>query len=135
MGWVVRPSGKRYYYRSVRVGRKTYHPYVGTGPHAEREAALDVLSRAQRKVARAANKAELERLKQLDQQQCFFVELADLLAKMHLTLAGYHQHDRSIWTMRRVFTKHAGLASTRSDQVHTFKEDSNDGHANNALDH
>jgi hypothetical protein len=40
MMWVTRKSGKRYFYRSIRVNGKSIKRYVGFGTNAELQASL-----------------------------------------------------------------------------------------------
>src|SRR3954449_6684889 len=101
MGWLVRPSGRRYYYGYRLVGGKYVSEYVGTGPDAEREAALDLRRREQRRAEKVMQKAELARLKQFEREQQRFIDLADLMARMCLTAAGYRQQDRGAWHKRK----------------------------------
>src|SRR3954454_6811751 len=102
MGWLVRPGGRRYYYRYRLVGGKYVSEYVGAGPDAERAAALVLRRREQRRAERAEKKAELARLKQFEREQQRFIDLADLMARMCLTAAGYRQQDRGAWHKRKV---------------------------------
>jgi hypothetical protein len=121
MGWLVRPSGRRYYYRYRLVGGKYVSEYVGTGPHAERAAALVLRRREQRRAERAEKKAELARLKQFEQEQIHFIDLADLMARMCLTAAGYRQQDRGAWHKRKPKPAAPGEVPT-SHRTHTLRE-------------
>src|SRR5256885_524345 len=56
MSWETRPSGKKYYYRSKRVGGLPRRVYVGTGATAELAALLD---QRKREAQQADEEAEM----------------------------------------------------------------------------
>src|SRR5689334_17649435 len=68
MGWDVRTSGRRYYYRSRRPdgGGQPRRQYLGTGPEAEMAAAEDAQRRDERQAEQEARRAERARLQAAD---------------------------------------------------------------------
>jgi hypothetical protein len=91
MGW-----RGRYYYRSVRQGRRVLTEYRGAGDVAEMAAALDAEERAERQAEREARKAELALDMEIDAagRQLRGALEAALLA------SGYHKH-KGTWRRRR----------------------------------
>ena len=98
MAWTYCVDGRRYFYRSRKVGGKVIHDYIGTGPEAERIAELDSLRirenevkvRARKEVKARENSAE-KPLKSVNRQSDL------LLAAVLLSTGVYHQHDRGEW--------------------------------------
>jgi hypothetical protein len=106
MVWLVQGK-RRYYYRARRVGKKVFTEYVGTGPTAEREAALDALRRARIQAEREEKKAQAVRLRGLEAEVLAFISLADLVSRMCLVAGGYRQHCKGLW-YRLQLTKKQG---------------------------
>ena len=100
MGWDV-IDGRRYYTRSRKVNGRVVREYIGGGALGELAAAADVLRRADRRAAREARRAEQARLEEASAPLRGLCQVADLLAKAELLLAGYHQHARSSWRKKR----------------------------------
>jgi hypothetical protein len=98
--WDVR-NGRRYYYRSVRVGNRVVHQYVGTGPLAELAATADALRRAQRRAEAEARQRERARLEAAEGPLLELNGVADLVTRAALTAAGFHQHERGEWRRKR----------------------------------
>ncbi|MDQ3317394.1 MAG: hypothetical protein M3522_08710 [Actinomycetota bacterium] len=67
MAWERRERGGLYYTRSRREGGRVLSEYVGTGPGAEKAAALDDLERRRREEEAAAERSKRERLDALDE--------------------------------------------------------------------
>ena len=102
MPWRATGFHRKYYYRARWVNKKLTWIYIGIGPNAEREAAIDEQIREQRRAQREAKKAEQARLKAIDDQILAFIKLADLMAKSCLVAGGYRQHDGGSWRKRRL---------------------------------
>ena len=100
MAWEAR-GGRRYYTRSRRVNGRVVREYVGTGAVAELAAAADALRRADRRAAAEARRAEQARWREALAPLLELSRVADLLARAALLAAGYRQHARSSWRMRR----------------------------------
>ena len=100
MGWKT-ISGKRYLYLSVRVAGKQKTVYVGRGPAAEEQ--YRQIERRQQE--RAEQRAALTNTIATVQEAHRFAKLIQaeiaLLIKASLVAAGYYQHDRGVWRVRR----------------------------------
>jgi hypothetical protein len=100
VAWDVR-NGTRYYYRSVREGRRVRRVYLGTGPGGERAAAEDAARRARRQAQPEARRDEQARRDEADALITDLVRLTDALARAALMAAGYFRHARGAWRRRR----------------------------------
>jgi hypothetical protein len=98
--WDVR-EGRRYYYRSVRLGNRVVRQYVGTDPLAELAATADALKRAQRRSQAEARRRDRALLEEADGPLLELNGVADLLTRAALTAAGFHQHERGEWRRKR----------------------------------
>jgi len=98
MGW----DRGRYYTRSRKVGGRVVREYIGCGRVAELAAQLDALERQQREGARDILRADQADLEALDAPLDELNDLADLLARAALVVAGFRQHKRGEWRKRRV---------------------------------
>jgi hypothetical protein len=96
MAWEARGSC-RYYYKVSREGGRVRRLYMGRGPVAVVAARDAELRRAERQ-ARARSQARLEAAEAASRE---LADLADLLAKAALVVAGYHRHDRGAWRRYR----------------------------------
>jgi hypothetical protein len=98
MAWEA-VNGRRYYYRTLRVGGRPRRVYVGAAgsPAAELAAAADDLRRLGREVATRERRAERERLRDTEAPLLALCELTDVLTRAALLAAGYHRHDRGEW--------------------------------------
>ena len=101
MAWDRRSRGGRYYTRSVRTGGRVTKEYLDCGPGAELAAYEDERERAAREALRCQERAERERLREVDELLAGFS--ADVKTLTHGTLlaAGYHRHQRGEWRRRR----------------------------------
>ena len=99
MAWEER-RGSRYYYRSVRVGERVRKEYVGAGEAAELAAHADETLRSIRESKAAEGRAEVERLAELAAPGAELCEMAGVLARAELVVAGYHRH-KGQWRFRR----------------------------------
>ena len=100
MAWEER-GGRRYYYRSVRRGGRVIKEYVGTGPVAEATAQLDEEERLRREEEAQAWKEERRRMEILEAQIEELCDAAETLSRAALVAAGYRQHNRGEWRLRR----------------------------------
>ena len=112
MAWELR-RGRRYYYRSVRVGSHVRKQYFGTG-----EAALLALNHAsqqrQNKLKAAQALAALQAmLIQLDHISDELEAGCDLLTQAALMVAGYHRRNRGAWRRKRDRKSNATPGHTR----------------------
>ncbi len=99
MGW---EKNRRYYTRSRRTGGRVIREYVGCGPVAELASAMDAAERVERERS-IATKQELKAdLRALDVAVGSLCDRAELLARVALLAAGYHQHKRGEWRKQRV---------------------------------
>ncbi len=101
MAWETRQRGGHYYTRSVREGGRVRREYIGTCETAALIAAHDVRDREARMIARAAERAERERIGRADAARAELDALVDSLARLTLVAAGYHRHHRGEWRKRR----------------------------------
>jgi hypothetical protein len=88
---------KRYYYRTVRIGRRAARRYVGAGPAAELAAAADELRRVQRALATGERAAEQARYRDAAAPLLEFCDATDVLARAALVAAGFHRHAGGAW--------------------------------------
>jgi hypothetical protein len=100
MGWEPRGNGL-YYFRYRKVNGRVTRQYLGAGPVAELAAAADSLRRADRRAASEASRAEGARWRAALAPLLELSRAADLMARAALLAAGYRQHARSSWRMRR----------------------------------
>ncbi|MCI0705202.1 MAG: hypothetical protein L0241_29430 [Planctomycetia bacterium] len=98
MGW---DKGGRYYTRSHRVNGRVVREHIGGGKIGELAAQLDAIEREKRESERAAVRAEREKIATLDASLNELDELADLLTRAALAVAGYVQHNRGEWRKKR----------------------------------
>jgi hypothetical protein len=83
-----------YYYRIRKVNGRVVRGYCGSGLLAQFAAQHDELERQVRNTRRRAELRHREEMEALDAQVNAVNEMADLLAKAALLVAGYRQHDR-----------------------------------------
>jgi hypothetical protein len=103
MGWETRDSCRgRFYTRSRKVAGRVIREYVGTGAVAELAAAADLLRRGDRRAALEARRAEEASWRAALAPLLELSRAADLLARVTLLIAGFHQHARSSWRKRNV---------------------------------
>jgi len=100
VAWEER-GGRRYYYRSVRRGGRVVKEYVGAGPVAEATAQLDEDDRRRREGAAVSWKEEMMRMEALEAPIEELCDAAETLARAALVAAGYRQHNRGEWRLRR----------------------------------
>jgi hypothetical protein len=108
MGWEARERGTRYYTRSRREGNRVVREYVGTGPLADLAAFQDEADRLRREEEARAWRKEREDLEDLDATAGELFELAEILTRAALLVAGYRQHNRGEWRKPRGRAKPTG---------------------------
>ena len=93
MAWEA-VNGRRYYYRTLRVGGRPRRVYVGAAgsPAAELAAAADHLRRLGREAAARERHAEQARHQEVEAPLRALCELTDVLARAALVAVGYHRH-------------------------------------------
>jgi hypothetical protein len=101
MGWEKRRRGGFYYTRSRKVNGRVLREYVGGGVLGELAALQDEQVRRQREEQAADWREEQENLEALDAPVDELSEAADLLVRAALLAAGYRQHNREEWRLRR----------------------------------
>jgi hypothetical protein len=102
MAWEKRGDGRRYFYRSERVGGRVRKTYFGAGPAASVAAGRVADDRAARAEAVAALRSERERLKPVERAVEALAAGTDLALAAALLAAGFHKHDRGAWRRKRV---------------------------------
>jgi hypothetical protein len=100
MGWDQRGK-KRYYYRTQRQNGRPVRTYFGIGETAELAATADALVRVQREMDARKWQQQQENLASAEALLKEIFEGSDLLVRAALIVAGYHQHDRGVWRLKR----------------------------------
>src|SRR5271166_6652548 len=100
MGWNTE-NGRRYYTRSRCVNGRVVREYLGGGVIGELAAQLDAQRRAERRAAAETVKAGQAHWRAALAPSDAMCKGADLLFRLALMTAGYHQHDRGHWRKRR----------------------------------
>jgi len=100
VAWEER-GGRLYYYRSRRIDGRVVKEYVGSGPPVELIAGEEEATRRTERARRKTEKAERERLEAFDREIDAACEAIDLLARAALVGAGYRQHIRGEWRLKR----------------------------------
>src|SRR5262249_31812668 len=100
MAW-VQQGHQRYFYRSIRFGRRTTRVYLGSGAAAEEAAAATGRGRSGRRAQAAALRGDARRHAAAAAPLDEFCELTDLVMKATLIGRGFHQHCRGHWRRRR----------------------------------
>jgi len=108
VSWERRNGGGWYYTRSRREGNRVVREYVGTGPLADLAAFQDEAGRLRREEEARAWRKEREDLEDLDATAGELFELAEILTRAALLVAGYRQHNRGEWRKPRGRAKPTG---------------------------
>src|SRR5688500_5666437 len=101
MAWETRRNGRRYYYRSKRVGGRVVKEYLGGGAWINSMLWLEGRDRERAAEEQAQSKAERAKADELDAAVVEFCRFVDEVTREALTAAGYHRHDRGQWRKRR----------------------------------
>ncbi len=100
MGWQQRGT-KRYYYRNEWREGRSVRRYLGTGEVGALAATAEALRRVQKESAVRQWRAEQERRVAATALVDDLWEQVELLVRATLLGAGYHQHDRGTWRLKR----------------------------------
>jgi len=101
MAWESRRGKGRYYTRSRKVNGRVEREYIGSGPMAEFQSALDLMERWPRQEEAYARRVERDRMAELDRLVADYCERVESVACAELEAAGYHKHNRGEWRRRR----------------------------------
>jgi len=101
MAWETRKRGGRYYTRSRRVDGRVEREYVGKGKAGELVAQLDAIDRDSRLREAAVKKQQREESSESDNLLKALEQITDSIGRGALLLAGYHQHNRGKWRLRK----------------------------------
>jgi hypothetical protein len=99
MGWERR--GGFYYYVRRKTCGKVIRTFMGRGAEAEVAASLEQLRRQHREQERQRRRAEQARWDAADAALARVVAATQLLMRAALRGAGFHQHQRGEWRLRR----------------------------------
>ena len=99
MGWKT-INGHRYYYQSVREGKRVRSEYVG-GEIGELAALMDRFDREERLARRLAKQDEREKAAEVERALDQLADEGRRLAEGVLRGNGFHQHHRGEWRKRR----------------------------------
>jgi hypothetical protein len=99
--WERRERGGLYYTRSRKEGGRVVREYIGGGVLGELAAQLDAEKRRIRKEEAATWREERKSMEALDKPVEELCRAAEILSRAVLVAAGYHQHNRGAWRMRR----------------------------------
>lgn len=133
MGWVTRPNGRRYLYRSRRVGGRVVTEYLaadGTDSGHRMAQAWEEECRQRAEAKAAARATDTHRQKRLAQLE----QLAagnDLRAVAHglLAVLGFHRPKRGEWRMRRGYNPLAALFAPKRRPRIDYKAPKSDAEA------
>jgi len=99
MAWEQRGT-KRYYYRSVRHGRRVTRTYIAAGTFAMLAAERAAEARAERQAKVEAWKQARKDMEALDAQFTAWWNASSTLIDAYLTATGYYRHERGPWRKR-----------------------------------
>ena len=99
MAWEER-SGRLYYYRKRREGRRVVSEYVGIGELANLAAALDALGRMERESKRKARREEREAEEAITAELERLGDIVRTVTAMMLLSTGHHTH-KGQWRRKR----------------------------------
>jgi hypothetical protein len=99
--WESRERGGLYYTRSRKKGGRVIREYVGGGRFGELAAQQDALERERREEQAARWKEEQKEFDALQAPVEEILEASDLLVRAAMLAAGYRQHNRGEWRLRR----------------------------------
>jgi hypothetical protein len=98
MAWEARHAGRqRYFYKSLRIGKRVKKVYFGRGAAGQVAAEAEVARRQKQRAEALAWIAKRTKLESLFALQNSFVEVCELLAVATLLVAGFHRVKRSHW--------------------------------------
>ena len=97
MGW----EKGRYYTRSRKVNGRVVREYIGGGEVGSLVAQMDAIERERRESERESWRLEREEMEAFDTSVANVCQMADIIAKAVMVVAGFHCH-RGQWRRRRV---------------------------------
>jgi hypothetical protein len=97
LGW----DRGRYYTRSRKVNGRVVREYIGIGRVADLVARMDANERQRREAERAARRLQRAEVDALGALLDDLNDLADLVARAALVVAGFRQHKRGEWRRQR----------------------------------
>ena len=100
MAW-ERRGNRRYYYRSIRRGRRVVKQYFGRGPLAEQAAREDAERRAARERERQAMLAEMRGMQEVARLTDQVETDARLLLDATMLASGLHRPNYGPWRRKR----------------------------------
>jgi len=103
MGWEMRRSRGKFYYRSYRRKGRVRKKYVGSASDNATQiiALADRLQRAERKAAAAASRAERAAYEEANALVVAWCAESDLLTTAGLACAGFYRKQRGPWKMKK----------------------------------
>ena len=99
--WERRERGGLYYTRSRKEGGRVVREYIGGGVLGELAAQQDAEKRRIRHEEAATWREERKSLEALDAPLDELCRATEILSRAVFVAAGYHQHNRGEWRMRR----------------------------------
>jgi hypothetical protein len=99
--WERRERGGLYYTRSRKEGGRVVREYVGGGILGELAARMDAEERRRRQEEATAWREERKSLEALDAPVEELYRVTEILSRAVFVAAGYRQHNRGEWRMRR----------------------------------
>jgi hypothetical protein len=101
MAWETRHGGRRYYYRSHRVGQRVLKEYLGGEGVGDVAEEIDVERRAARDADRERERQLLREFDETEGPLSTLDAIAETVSRLALEAAGYHRHHRGEWRKRR----------------------------------
>jgi hypothetical protein len=102
MAWEKRNKGRRYFYRSERVGERVRKVYFGAGAAASVAADRVAEERAERAEGAAALRIERDRVRPVERAVEALAAGTNLVLAAAMMSAGFYKHDRGAWRRKRV---------------------------------
>src|SRR5512135_2036632 len=99
MGW-KQINGRKYYYKSERVGGRIKSTYYGSGELASLVAILDAEAREEREAKRRRQRAERKRAEAEERAVAEWFDEVQAVADAAMVAAGFHKH-RGQWRRKR----------------------------------
>src|SRR5207244_3633737 len=97
----TRRNGRRYYYQSRRVCGRVVKRYCGRGFVSEAAATTDRARRTLAECNRRERRLRADAARRLPEELGLLDALCQLLSRITLEAAGFHQHARGQWRKRR----------------------------------
>lgn len=103
MAWETK-GGRRYFYRSIREGKRVKKVYLGTEETAEELAAILSARRIEEQERSQREQVEREDRLALERRLLQYQKTVQKVVSAFLRAAGYHQHHQGEWRKRRETT-------------------------------